>query len=468
MVVLDNSAARIRMRYIFFLLTLLGWIEAMIGIAQHARLFERYHSAHPVTGTFENPAGLAACLAVCFPAALYFVFLRSVGWRIWGWIVSFTIAFTVLLSGARTGMIALGVVAVVVFCRHSLTGRKIPGWIKIAGIIIGIGVLVGLYFLKKDSANGRLLVWRCSGEMFCDAPAIGHGPGSFQAEYMDYQAGWLERHPDWQWEWLADNVKHPFNEYLNIGVEFGSVGLLVIVMLVWSLWQLFRRSDREEHPLYWSLLALGICAMFSYPFNYPFSGVLLFLLLGLVGKNQKGILEGGWICKAVIGVIAVLLLSFTVYWRNAEVKWYRISHLALSGKTKEVIPEYRCLYPFMCKNPLFLYNYGAELHEIGCWNKSAEILEECSRGMNDTDVQMLLADNYFQLEKFDEAEEHYQRAASMCPNRFLPLYCLVNLYRRTERDTKARRLAWQILEKPVKVDSYALGKIRKEMQEYVK
>lgn len=467
MLVWDNSAASIRMIDIFFLLSLLGWIEAMIGIAQYVRLFERYHSSHPVTGTFENPAGLAACLAVCFPAALYFVFLRSVGWRMWGWMVAFIIAFTVVLSGTRTGMIALGVVAVVCFCRYALAGRKIPGWMKIVGIIVGMGVMAGLYFLKKDSANGRILVWRCSGEMFCDAPLIGHGPDSFQAKYMDYQAAWLTQHPDERWVWLADNVKHPFNEYLKIGVEYGSIGLLAIVILVWCLWRLFRNSDREKYPVYWSLLALGICAMFSYPLNYPAVGVLLFLLLGLAGRDLEGVLKGGLIDKMVIGGLCVLLLAYTVYWRNAEIKWYCISQLALAGKTKDVIPEYSSLYPFMYKNPLFLYNYGAELHEMGLWNKSIEILEECSRGMNDTDVQMLLADNYLQLEKFDKAERHYQRAACMCPNRFLPLYYLVNLYRRMGRDTEARRLAQRILKKPVKVSSYTIEKIRKEMQLYV-
>ncbi|HCD91750.1 MAG TPA: ligase, partial [Odoribacter splanchnicus] len=61
-----------------------------------------------------------------------------------------------------------------------------------------------------------------------DAPLTGHGPDAFQAEYMDYQAGWLAEHPEEKWERLAGNVRHPFNEYLRIAAEYGVAGLLLV------------------------------------------------------------------------------------------------------------------------------------------------------------------------------------------------------------------------------------------------
>ena len=119
----------------------------------------------------------------------------------------------------------------------------------------------------------------------------------------------------------------------------------------------------------------------------------------------------------------------------------------------------------MRQNPLFLYNYGAELHEIGYWEESIILLKECSRNLNDTDVQMLLADNYLQQEDFIRAEQHYWRAARMCPNRFLPLYQLVKLYERTGRNKEALDLVRLIVRKPVKVPSYTIKKIKEEMRE---
>lgn len=141
--------------------------------------------------------------------------------------------------------------------------------------------------------------------------------------------------------------------------------------------------------------------------------------------------------------------------------------MALTGRAEEVLPDYDRLYRFMRENPLFLYNYGAELHEAERWRESTDILNECIRGLNDTDVQMLLADNYYHLGKFTEAERHYLQAARMCPNRFLPLYRLVLLYEQTGQQNEAFRLARQIVNKPVKIPSYTIDKIKREMKEYI-
>ena len=46
---------------------------------------------------------------------------------------------------------------------------------------------------------------------------------------MDYQAAYFEKHPNSRFALLADNVKHPFNEYLSITVQFGLIGLLILL-----------------------------------------------------------------------------------------------------------------------------------------------------------------------------------------------------------------------------------------------
>ena len=141
-----------------------------------------------------------------------------------------------------------------------------------------------------------------------------------------------------------------------------------------------------------------------------------------------------------------------------------ISSGALRGGFGEAEAGYRELYPFLRENPLFLYNYGAELNHVKQWERSAEVLEECLRRLNDTDVQLLLADNYFHLQDWERAERHYRQAAWMCPNRFLPLYQLMNMYRQTGRKEKAQVLAKEIVEKPVKVPSPTVRKIQEEAQ----
>ncbi|MBQ9533896.1 MAG: O-antigen ligase family protein [Prevotella sp.] len=88
-----------------------------------------------------------------------------------------------------------------------------------------LGSLYGVYLFKKDSADGRLLIWRCALEIVADKPLLGHGPNAVECHYMDYQAAYLKAHPESLYLLLADNVKHLYNEYLEILVRYGLVGL---------------------------------------------------------------------------------------------------------------------------------------------------------------------------------------------------------------------------------------------------
>lgn len=69
--------------------------------------------------------------------------------------------------------------------------------------------------------------------MVKDAPWTGHGVGSFEAKYMDYQADYFKEYGSQnRYAMLADNVKQPFNEYLGVLINFGIVGLA----LLWVWW----------------------------------------------------------------------------------------------------------------------------------------------------------------------------------------------------------------------------------------
>ena len=151
-----------------------------------------------------------------------------------------------------------------------------------------------------------------------------------------------------------------------------------------------------------------------------------------------------------------------------EYQWNRTAQASLLGQTKEMMPEYERLHRIWNGNHMFLYNFGAELNHIGEHEKSNVILRQCLKHFNDYHVQMLLADNYFQLEMWHEAKQHYRRAANMCPNRFIPLYQLHIIALRQSDYEEAKSIALQILEKEIKVPSMTVSRIRFEMQQYLR
>ncbi|WP_026327264.1 O-antigen ligase family protein [Proteiniphilum acetatigenes] len=93
-------------------------------------------------------------------------------------------------------------------------------------------LLAGLFFIKKDSASGRLLIWQCSAQLVSRKPVFGYGGNGFTTNYMDEQASYFTKHPDSKYAMLADNVRHPFNEFLKWTINYGMAGLSLTLLLV--------------------------------------------------------------------------------------------------------------------------------------------------------------------------------------------------------------------------------------------
>jgi O-antigen ligase len=465
--VLQQAIPVLRAGYLFGMFALLATVLALQGLLQYAGVFYGVNS-FKITGSFDNPAGYAAALACLFPYVFRFFSNSRRTVKYTSALIAFIIFLTAALSGSRAAIAACLVVSAC-FLFSDYSGLKINKTIKITLVCIAIAGMTGLYFLKKDSANGRLLIWQTTWNMIRDKPIAGHGYGAFNAKYMLYQAEYFENRPDSRYSALADNVLHPFNEYLLVLSEHGIIGFGVPVLLVLFTVRAYRRKPgRTKFIAMLSLLSLAVFSCFSYPFKYPFSWIMLFLNIALICQAMEiSSRTKVYAAKVLTIVFAAGLLFAVIILTKAETKWNTIAHRSLAGKTLQVLPEYDKLYAYLGRNGLFLYNHAAEMHEVKEYEKSLSVFGLCTRYYNDMDVQMLLADNYRELGRYDEAEKHFRLAASMCPNRFMPLYQLVLLYRETNRNEEALNLAQQIFEKEIKIPSSTVNAIRNEMQKLI-
>jgi hypothetical protein len=97
--------------------------------------------------------------------------------------------------------------------------------------------------------------------------------------------------------------------------------------------------------------------------------------------------------------------------------------------------------------------------------KRLRIGRKCEQLRADYDLQMLMADDYQQLQQYDEAERHYWKTALMCLLKFMPLYRLTKLYDATGSKSRAQELAKIIPNKRIKIPSPAIASIREEMRQ---
>jgi len=148
-------------------------------------------------------------------------------------------------------------------------------------------------------------------------------------------------------------------------------------------------------------------------------------------------------------------------------KWTKIAHQSLAGQTEQMLPEYKLLHSKLRNNELFLYNYAAEQNFSKHYEESLVIARECESLWGDYDLQMLIADNYQQLKDYAKAEQHYRKAAAMCPAKFVPLYQLAKMLDAIGRNDEAVALAIQIVNKPIKVLSTQIVAIQREMRELI-
>lgn len=321
-----------------------------------------------------------------------------------------------------------------------------------------------LFYIKKNSALGRVLIWKNSLEMILDEPVLGHGSGSFLSKYMIYQANNFEYNQDSLFSELADNVSHPFSEYLFLTVEYGMIGLLILVFAL----ILIIRSTKRVSPEILSLLSVAIFSCFSYSFRYAFVIVVVAYCLSDIKTDKQIHYNLKPNLNYVLLVLCILCSTLLIKDIHFEYQWGKLAKRPFYIADHTFIEKMRVLYDQWNGNPYFLYNYGAMLNSLKRYDESNATFTECTMYLNDYDVQLLLADCYLQKENFDQAEKCFLLASNMCPNRFVPLYQLVHLYDRIGEKEKAYNLAEKITHKIVKIPSIKVQRIKNEMKEYVK
>lgn len=196
-------------------------IAAAIGIlfqAGYTLIDQQIHfslSSGGITGTFDVPAGLALTVCLLLPFILW---QRKNGQRK-------TLCSAALLTGillvalsqSRAGIVALCAEGVVLllFCH-------IKRWAKtIVILFISIGACLIVLHTKQDSSTGRAFIMEQTCSLIQENPLTGHGFHGFSREYMTRQQHYFQEQPDSRAARLADEIKHPLNEFLQAWVNYG-------------------------------------------------------------------------------------------------------------------------------------------------------------------------------------------------------------------------------------------------------
>ena len=205
-----------------------------------------------ITGSQSNPNITAMFLAVSLPAVFYFIFKSKYKVRLFCIFLAFVLFFAIILLKCRTAIIGSVISFCVYVCFYYDVFRRFQKKyiVTVILIIFIVSVLIGgqLYLMKKDSAEGRKLVWSTSLNMILEAPLKGYGIGLFSKEYNLKQAEFIEQNNlDEDQIKNATFVKAAYNDYLEQGVESGIPGVILFVFMIFFLLTLM--PNKQIYPL---------------------------------------------------------------------------------------------------------------------------------------------------------------------------------------------------------------------------
>lgn len=453
------------MPYASMIFTLCG-IQALYGIFQFLSTF------NVATGSFDNPAGFASCLCISLPFSHVYIYHQRKLVRVIGFMLIICIIIALYLSQSRTSFIYLGFLAFIYLRKHIVIPHKWRKLLPYIAIFSAIIFFLFIYIYKKDSADGRVLIWYCAFAMIIQKWITGWGLNGFLAHYMDFQASFFKSNPNSEFAHLADNIKSPFNELLHICIIGGIPSLILVFMYVTLIIKCYtKRPTIEKRTALLSLIGIVFFSAFSYPFNYPFTWIMLISCSYVILRNENGEIPFPLKVKKTI---LILLLGASVTFNyylipkiQAIHKWKEASDIAFLGNFKKVLPIYEYAYLRLSDNPYFLYNFAAELYTNGDYTRSLCLLNKCRNYMADYNLEILLGDNCLKLDRKEEAITHYKEASFMCPNRFYPLYKMQIIYDSLGNKRMAYILAKQILRKNIKVPSQEINQIKEYMNNWL-
>lgn len=469
--------------YVSWSLILFGGVEAIWGLRQLYGFSASGHFRYALTGSFFNPGPYAGYLAMVLPLCLH----HFVRFRDWKW----------LITSLKIERAAAGVVGVLILCVLPATMSRSAwvaaligcGWVmymhrdsrkwkllwrryKKKYVSWGIGIFLvlivggaGAFFLKPDSALGRLFLWKITCQAIANHP-WGCDKG-FAFAYGEAQEAYFAKGDYAEWEErVAGSPEYAFNEYLELTLTQGpAICIMLIVITFACLWA---GTQFRRYGVCGAIVTLLVFSFSSYPMHLPAFIVAYVCLLLACGI-------GDIIAKPVILSACLIIWTggFHDKWqreKDACRDWVNARILYHAGAYTAANAAYDKLYPQLREKGTFLFEYGHSLHKAGFYNESNKYLDKALVYCADPMILNVIGKNYQALRCYNWAEELLLASVHRLPGRIYPYYLLAKLYAEPEflNREKFEEMKRIVLMKAPKVHSTAIEEMRREVEEIAK
>jgi hypothetical protein len=420
---------------------------------QFINIIPNFHDFFHVGSTFGNPDKLGAYLAVLLPFCYINQKRKMVGYS-----ALIVCVFLLFLLQARTALLAIAVPGIVY-----LVSRKHLLW----GLIPGVFGLIALIYWHPASVSGRFFIWIVASSMIISKPQ-GWGLYAFQKHYPEFQSNFILNHPKIAETFNIDVVHSSFNEFLNIGVTLGVLGLLCYVLLIIYI---LISAYRAHSPLLFPLISFQIVSFSYFPFQIvPLTVVFVLLMAMAINSNSTHTIKIIGIRYRVLLIISLIVFSSFLSFSNMQnyQQWQLAVKYAQDKKTHTISDEiFKKQYPQMLGNGLFLLSYAELSDKMGDTSLSFLLLKEADNYYSDPVFLQILSSAYEKQGDINEAKRKFEIAVNMLPEQFNIAYEQILFLQRIGEKKKVYELALKLYNKPIKLTYYVDPLIIKKKLEVI-
>lgn len=396
-----------------------------------------------------NSSIYAMCITLSFPSIIMFWDSDKLYIKVLVTAALLACCIAVIYSSSRTGMISIAVSLLYIICIvFKFRYKKV----LLTGVLI-IGTFAAiLLFVKKDSSVGRGFILENTARMLLDKP-LGWGKGGFEANYMLYQSNYFTNNTDERAAMLADDIKHPLNEYMYIATNYGIHVLLIILgIIAFILVTLYKINNRESWCFIHFIALLLVWGMFSYPCSISFVAVMLLVYIPFVPRMET-LLFKNWIIRYSLILFFVIYGGTQLFAMNNERRWNWAIKDYRNGEKESAMAVFDKYANYSIGNAAKLFSLATIEYNNKDYARCIEVCSECKLYMASYELELMLANCYSFACENEKALTHFSQAHYMCPNRFVPLYKQFKIYNELGDTAKLKEVGNEILTKKIKVPS---------------
>ncbi len=478
-------------------ISIIAIAEAGYCLVQYFGFASGNNQFFEVTGTWVNPNVTAMFLAMALPLLLTFLNSKHKNMVIGGLLI---LIFALITLKCRTALLG-GLVATIVFYAQKSNAKAYFKQTKnrstvylLAIIVLSISIPIAnyLYTQKKESADGRKIIWQLSAKMIAEKPFFGYGYGVFSKNYNTYQAAFLSENPAiFQDNKQIGTVKMAYNEILQNGVEGGITGAVIFVLLMGSLlwFPKYRiKAQPEEyadlktgHACYAAIVAFCVMSLVNFsvqaiPVWFLFIVYSAFITTKIPAiRLSKNLTLNKIIDKKLsfaTGLLCVTASVYLCYFTFALATTDRQNKLNLIQAQKGELNEALGKMPALKQNLYFYESYWTNYADLLMKNKSYDLalvkLREAKRFSADPMLFIKSGICYQKINNYSAAMTEFKQAVLLDPSKFRNRHLLLVAYDKLGDATNAVQVAKNIIDLTPKIPSAKVNQYKKSATDYLR